>query len=97
MAEEVWLRMPRYRSHKEVAALKITAIEVNEDGSARLAVAEEGFAPVSVDVAYVAKHLRPDIESKVGGYYVVYPGDGYKSWSPAAAFEEGYTLIAGGK
>ena len=37
MAEDVWLKMPRYRSHKEVAALKITAIEVNEDGSARLA------------------------------------------------------------
>lgn len=26
------------------------------------------------------------------GYYVVYD-DGYKSWSPAKAFEEGYTKI----
>lgn len=30
---------------------------------------------------------------EVGGYYVVYK-DGYKSFSPAAAFDEGYTLIA---
>ena len=29
---------------------------------------------------------------EVGGYYVVYE-DGYKSFSPAKAFEEGYTLI----
>jgi hypothetical protein len=27
---------------------------------------------------------------QVGGYYVRYP-DGYESWSPAKAFEEGYT------
>jgi hypothetical protein len=84
--------MPKYRSHKTVWALKITAIEVNEDGSALLAVAEPGYAPVSVDAAYVAKHLRSDIESKVGGYYVVYR-DGYKSWSPEQEFVDGYTLI----
>jgi hypothetical protein len=29
---------------------------------------------------------------EVGWYYVQYP-DGYESFSPAAAFEEGYTLI----
>ena len=29
---------------------------------------------------------------RVGGYYVVY-ADGYKSFSPATAFEEGYTKI----
>lgn len=31
-------------------------------------------------------------KGKVGGYYVVYE-DGYESWSPAEAFEKGYTLI----
>lgn len=49
--------------------------------------AEEGFAPFKVDNAYFMKH-RP----QVGGYYVVYD-DGYKSFSPAKAFEEGYTRI----
>jgi hypothetical protein len=29
---------------------------------------------------------------EVGGYYVVYK-EGYKSFSPAGAFEEGYALI----
>jgi len=29
---------------------------------------------------------------EVGGYYVVY-ADGYKSFSPAQAFEEGYTRV----
>ena len=29
---------------------------------------------------------------EAGGYYVRYP-DGYESWSPAEAFEEGYTLV----
>ena len=30
--------------------------------------------------------------AKPGGYYVRYP-DGYESWSPAEAFEDGYTLV----
>ena len=36
---------------------------------------------------YVAKH-----KLEVGGYYVVYE-DGYKSFSPASAFESGYTPL----
>jgi hypothetical protein len=45
------------------------------------------FAPFTVDAAYISKH-----RTEAGGYYVVYP-DGYKSFSPAAAFEDGYTLM----
>jgi len=48
---------------------------------------EEGYAPFKVDSDYMLKH-KPE----VGGYYVVYK-DGYKSYSPAKVFEEGYTLI----
>ena len=48
---------------------------------------ESGYAPFSVDAAYVRKH-----QPKVGGYYVVYK-DGYKSFSPAQAFEEGYSRV----
>lgn len=50
--------------------------------------AEEGYAPFFVDAEFLAKH-KPE----VGGYFVQYD-DGYKSFSPAKAFEEGYTLIA---
>lgn len=87
--------MPRYRSHKEVWALKIAKIErhgpgnpqAESDGSAMITPVEQGYAPFKVGAAYVRKH-----QPQAGGYYVVYK-DGYKSWSPAEAFEEGYTLI----
>ena len=48
---------------------------------------EPGYAPFLVDDDYVRKH-----NPQVGGYYVVYQ-DGYKSFSPAEAFEDGYTRI----
>lgn len=52
-----------------------------------LTPADAGYAPFRVDAAYMRKHTP-----HVGGYYVVYT-DGYKSFSPAQAFEEGYTRI----
>lgn len=83
--------MPRYRCHKEVWAVKIKAIApVVVEGDTEAAwiyPAEEGYGSFLVDPAYLAKH-KPE----VGGYYVVYK-DGYKSFSPAEAFEDGYTLI----
>ena len=89
--------MPRYQSHKKVWALKIAAIEFDHDkaneedretdGSAVITPAEDGYAPFNIDRAYVNKHAP-----QAGGYYVVY-ADGYKSWSPAEAFEGGYTLM----
>lgn len=89
--------MPGYQSHKKVWALKIEKIEFDRDldhnkgyetdGSATITPVEDGYAPFEVDHAYVSKH-----DPKAGGYYVVYD-DGYKSWSPAEAFEAGYTLI----
>jgi len=93
MAKE--MPMPRYRCHKEVMALKIAGIITyptiqpaqEDDGSRLLTIADLGFEPVRVDFEYMCRH-RPE----VGGYYVVY-ADGYKSFSPAKAFEEGYTKI----
>lgn len=90
--------MPRYKCHKEVWALKIAAIahKKNPDVTGQSASAsygavieptEFGYAPFEVSAEYVIKH-RPE----AGGYYVVY-ADGYKSYSPAAAFESGYTAI----
>ena len=87
--------MPKYKCHKQVWALKIKEIrldadEANEDGretdgSARIIPVEDGYGPVTVNHEYMRKH-----DPQVGGYYVVYKG-GYASFSPAGAFEEGYT------
>jgi len=82
--------MPKYKCYKEVWALKIRSIHpINPDGSATMTPEEKGFAPITLDAAYMEKH-----KPQVGGYYVVYK-DGYKSFSPAEAFEEGYKLISG--
>jgi hypothetical protein len=73
--------MPRYQSHKEVWALKIAAIE--------FAPVDKGYATLKTDSGYRTKFQGDETDL---GYYVVYK-DGYKSWSPSKAFEEGYTRI----
>lgn len=90
--------LPLYQCHKTVRALKIAAIEnkPNPDETGRsdatshgavITPAEESFLPFDVDGAYVCKH-RPE----VGGYFVAYD-DGYTSYSPAKAFEDGYSPL----
>lgn len=81
--------MPVYKCHKKVWALKIAGIVGDQYGGIYFQPAEPGCEKVSMSPEYVAKH-KPE----VGGYYVVYE-DGYKSFSPADAFEEGYTQCAG--
>lgn len=80
------IEMPKYRCHKIVWALKIKSLTLNStgDGTATLVPEEERYAPFEVSAEYMTKH-----QPQAGGYYVVYP-DGYKSFSPAAAFEDGY-------
>jgi len=80
--------MPKYRSHKEVWALKIgDSIAVNQHGDATLSIADGGFAPVEVKAEVVSRYFPSP-----GDYYVRY-ADGYESISPAKAFEEGYTRV----
>ena|ERR1700677_3491349 len=85
------VEMPRYKCHKQVWALKIKHIKLNvpekPSTGATITPMEHGYAPFQVDAVYIDKH-----NPQVGGYYVVYD-DGYKSFSPAKAFEEGYMLI----
>lgn len=91
------IEMPQYQCHKKVWALKIQSVELDSDlatkenretdGSARLVPERVPYAPFKVDSDYVRKH-----KPAAGGYYVSY-ADGYKSFSPAAAFEEGYDEI----
>ena len=97
-ADQATQEMPRYKCHKEVWALKIKRIDYDNtqahaenretDGSALLVFEEEDrYAPLRVESSYLKKH-----DPHFGGYYVVY-ADGYKSFSPAGAFEEGYTRL----
>lgn len=55
--------------------------------SASPVLAFEGGGFMEVEPDYIKKH-----KPVAGGYYVVYK-DGYKSFSPADAFEDGYTRI----
>jgi hypothetical protein len=48
---------------------------------------DAGYGPFQVEPSFMEKH-----QPQVGGYYVIYE-DGYVSFSPAAAFEDGYTRI----
>ncbi len=88
--------MPKYQSHKKVWALKIKEILFIERDVKQMPVQgfgamitpeDEGYGSFEVDGFYMTKH-----KPQKGGYYVVYE-DGYKSWSPAEAFEGGYTKI----
>jgi hypothetical protein len=84
-------QMPRYKCHKEVWALKIKEIKRVPSGNAAVThtiVPEDaGYAPFEVNPEYIGKH-----SPEAGGYYVVYL-DGYVSYSPAKAFEDGYTRL----
>ena len=79
--------MPRWKCHKEVSAFKITGINIppEQDG---------GFVKISGDgiVMEVTKEYMGKHRPQVGGYYVLYE-DGYHSFSPAKAFEDGYTRL----
>ncbi len=89
------VEMPRWRCHKVVHALKIDrvfnlpeSIAAALNGGKLLTFVESvTYAPRQVDPSYVSKH-----NPQPGGYFVVYD-DGYQSFSPAKAFEDGYTRI----
>ena len=82
------IELPKYNSHKQVWALKIAGVGPINPGTdeAELFFTDKGFAPIRVDAVFIEKH-----EPEIGGYYIVYK-DGYQSFSPADAFESGYTL-----
>lgn len=82
--------LPMYQSHKVVRALKIKLIGLGKEpdaivGSGLITPEEDGYAAFTVTKEYMDRH-----NPQVGGYYVLYEG-GYESWSPADAFESGYT------
>lgn len=97
MDSENQIQMPRYKCHKEIWALKIKEVikdldvarrENREtDGTVTLIFDDPKYSPKKMSYEYSRRH-----KPQPGGYYVVYK-DGYESFSPAEAFESGYTLI----
>lgn len=86
ITENKMTNMPRYTSHKTVHAVKIAAVEIHEDKSATIAPAD-GATAFKTFPGW-AERWKGTEDDK--GYYVQY-GDGFASWSPTKAFEDGYT------
>lgn len=86
----VSMQLPRYVCHKEVWALQIAGISLpqNERGDAELYFTDRCYSCRLMRREWLDKH-----NPEVGGYLVFYK-DGYVSYSPAKAFEEGYTLVS---
>jgi hypothetical protein len=88
--------MPQFRCHKVVHALPIAAIaKADEDGREAVTIVPQDpeFAAFEAPDGW-RDRCRATIED--AGVYVVYE-DGYASWSPTKAFEEGYTPIEAGE
>ncbi len=81
--------MPRYKCYKIVHALKLVGATVQPDGSVIIQPADESYASFLADAEFGERFKGTDEDA---GYYVVYE-DGYVSWSPTKAFEEGYTEL----
>jgi hypothetical protein len=83
--------LPRWRCHKVVRAAKIERI-VADDGYGRAFVLDTNITVPFTDELWKRLGTSQTSESLIGGYLVRYE-DGYESWSPAEAFENGYTLL----
>jgi len=82
--------LPQYKCHKIVGAAKVERVEVVREHPNRDAIFVlilEGGRTLNVQ-----PHFYYEKCVTVGGYIVRYE-DGYWSFSPADAFEDGYSLI----
>ncbi len=87
--------MPKYKCHKEVHALKIKSIVFPHNSGMELHFRDEGFAAITIknpEGVRIKQAMRPYLEENDLGYLVIYE-DGYRSWSPTKAFEDGYTRL----
>ncbi len=79
--------MPAFISHKRVWALKIAKVHVDDDGQG-IALAFEN--PRFALRAFTSSQLEHKPIPEAGMWFVQYEG-GYFSFSPADAFEKGYS------
>lgn len=81
------MSLPEYVCHKRVRAAKIKAIwHVTSHRAALMVLDERGVSPMEVPMDFIEKH-----NPQPGGYLVMY--EDYRSYSPAEAFEAGYTRV----
>jgi hypothetical protein len=97
-------QLPLYQCHKTVRAVKIREVlrerrtfhhdggneheHVYDEPRLTYEASPGRYFEIPVTVEYLAKH-----QPVAGGYYVRYE-DGYESFSPAKAFEDGYSLLS---
>lgn len=84
--------LTEWQCHKKVKSEKIvdifgTPTLPNQEWDGSLMLVLENGNQVQKDLIWLEKH-----NPVVGGYFVRYK-DGYESFSPAQAFEEGYTKL----
>lgn len=88
--------LPKWKSHKIVSADRI--IEVRDVGVAHRAHQNDSgqrwvlACGEVIEVSHQLLNRLPDgyaHKEALGGYYIRY-ADGFESWSPPAAFENGY-------
>jgi len=86
--------LPRWQSHKIVRGDRIREILPLTPG-AEMSGPEDIGLRWYLDCGDIIPVMRSVVARgapQVGDYYVCYE-DGYESWSPAKAFEEGYTRL----
>lgn len=96
LPKEFVAKVPHYQCHKIVQALKIKSVTKHQNRDIVI-----GHGPATYELEFDRKLPSVFVDEpwmkrshcKSGGYLVIYE-DGYVSWSPAKAFEEGYTRIS---
>ena len=84
--------LSRWRSHKIVTAGEIGRLVSDPPGGKVVALIVTCSDGSAAEFCPGDKFFARGTPS-LGDYYVVY-GDGYASWSPRKAFEEGYAKIS---
>lgn len=82
--------LPEYQSHKQVQAIKIDQVQTHSQEKRSALITPLGNYPRFVTESGWLDRFKP--EGGDAGYFVRY-ADGYTSWSPSKAFEEGYSLV----
>ena len=90
MTADDLMLLPRWRCHKVVRASRISSIRIARDDEPEVPGDQRQRLVLECGVVVpVTKDLVARKHPAEGDYFVVYD-DGYQSWSPALAFEDGY-------
>lgn len=86
---------PQYESHKVVRAAKIVGVQDNDDGGGvyKIYVRPDGVEHDGDPIEEFWPTVDGMAEKAEAGAWAILYDDGFKSISPAKAFQEGYTLV----